>query len=264
MLSANSNQLEFRSCDGFRKGITDFRRIRLAPLPLQTKANLIACLVGPAALYSCPAGDDYTLRLINSPRRAVVAAPWGTKRRSICREMVLTLFAKGHFVDPLQNAAYQSLRQLRRMAEQRPEAFAELERVWHCYATGGAMCDGPVAVTCNIILRWMGWHWHLERHRSHSRRWQVGHQQSAEHHQGHHQNRKKTTLHELRCGCVWTQTRQFDGHRADSPMCPFCGEEPEDEDLMPWRCTQWETLRRKKTSIKQPGSLGMATVHLEV
>ena len=51
----------------------------------------------------------------------------GTKRRSQCREIVLTLFAKGHIVDPLQNAAYQSLRHLRRMAERRPEAFAELE-----------------------------------------------------------------------------------------------------------------------------------------
>ena len=43
------------------------------------------------------------------------------------------------------------------MAEQRPEVFAELERVWHCYADGEAMCDGPVAVTHNV-LRWMGWH----------------------------------------------------------------------------------------------------------
>ena len=44
------------------------------------------------------------------------------------------------------------------MAEQRPEAFTVRERVWHCYANRGAMCDGPVAVTHNT-LRWMGWHW---------------------------------------------------------------------------------------------------------
>ena len=42
------------------------------------------------------------------------------------------------------------------MAEQRPEAFDELEGVWHCHANGEAMCDGPVAVT-HSILRWMGW-----------------------------------------------------------------------------------------------------------
>ena len=80
-------------------------------------------------------------------------APDGTKRRSRCREIVLTLLARGHLVDPIQNAAHQSLRQLRHMSEQRPEAFAELERVWHCYANGGVMCDGPVAVT-HSILRW--------------------------------------------------------------------------------------------------------------
>ena len=56
---------------------------------------------------------------------------------------------------------------------------------------------------------------------------------------------QKNNLRELLCGCVWTQQRQFDCHRTDSPMCTFCGEEPEDEDLL-WRCPQWETLRREK------------------
>ena len=105
-----------------RKGITISRRIRWAPLPLQTKASLIACLVGPAAMCG------FSLRLVSSLRSPVVAALWGTKRRSRCREIVLTLFVKGHLVDPSQNASYQCLRQLRRMAEQRPETFAELEQ----------------------------------------------------------------------------------------------------------------------------------------
>ena len=71
-----------------RKGITASRRIRWAPLPLQTIASLIACLVGPAAMYGLPAGG-FTLRLVSSLRTAVVAALWGTKRRSQCREIVL-------------------------------------------------------------------------------------------------------------------------------------------------------------------------------
>ena len=121
--------------DGTRKGITVSRRIRLAPLPLQTKAGFVVCLVGPASMYGFRAGG-HTPRLINSLRTAVVAPLWGAKRRSRCREIVLTLFTKRHLVDLLQNATYQSLRQLRRMA----------------------MCDGPVTVIHNI-LRWMGWHW---------------------------------------------------------------------------------------------------------
>ena len=93
-------------------------------------------------INSFPAGG-FASKLVNSLRTAVVTALWGTKRRSRCREIVLTLFVKGHLVDPLQNASYQCLRQLRRMAEQRPETFAELERVWQSYANGGEACDGP-------------------------------------------------------------------------------------------------------------------------
>ena len=39
-----------------KKGITISRRIRWAPLPLQAKASLIACLVSPIAMYGFPAG----------------------------------------------------------------------------------------------------------------------------------------------------------------------------------------------------------------
>ena len=99
--------------------------------------------------------EGFSLRLVSS---AVVAALWGTKRRSRCREIVLTLFVKGHLVDPSQNASYQCLRQLRRMAEQRPKTFAELERVWRCYPNGDDVCDGP-AVTAHSVLQGMGWHW---------------------------------------------------------------------------------------------------------
>ena len=110
-----------------RKGITISRRIRWTLLQLQTKASLIACLVGPAAMYGFSAGG-FTPRLVSSLRTAVVAALRGTKCRSRCREIVLTLFVKGHLVDPLQNARDRE------------------------------MSDGPVATT-HSILQGMGWHW---------------------------------------------------------------------------------------------------------
>ena len=139
-----------------RKGITTSRRIRWAPLPLQTKASLIPCLVWPAAMFGFHAGG-FSFRLVSSLRTAVVAALWSTKRRSRCREIVRTLFVKGDLVHPSQNASYQSLRQLRRMAEQRPETFAKLQRVWRCCAGGGEMCDEPAA-TVHSTLQGMGWH----------------------------------------------------------------------------------------------------------
>ena len=138
-------------------GAGEQAHIRWALLPLQTKASLIACLVGPAAMYSFPAGG-FSLGLVSSLRTAVVAALWVTKRRSRCREIVLTIFVKGHLVDHSQNVSYQCLRQLRRMAEQRPETFAELECVWRCHANGDKMCDGP-ATTVHSVLQGMGWHW---------------------------------------------------------------------------------------------------------
>ena len=52
---------------------------------------------------------------------------------------------------------------------------------------------------------------------------------------------QKNDLRERLCGCVWTQKKQFDCQEVDTRSCPFCGEEPEDEDSMLWR-----TLRREK------------------
>ena len=57
---------------------------------------------------------------------------------------------------------------------------------------------------------------------------------------------QRNDLRELLCGCIWTQKRQFDCQSAESPMCLFCGEEPEDEEHMLWRCPRWERLRLEK------------------
>ena len=62
--------------DPVSKGIAGSRRTRWAPL--KTKASLIACLVGLAAIYGFPAGG-YTFRLINALRTVVVAALRGAR-----------------------------------------------------------------------------------------------------------------------------------------------------------------------------------------
>ena len=60
---------------------------------------------------------------------------------------------------------------------------------------------------------------------------------------------QRNDLRELLCGCIWTQKRQFDCQSAESPMCLSCGEEPEDEEHMLWRCPRWETLRLEKQAL---------------
>ena len=57
---------------------------------------------------------------------------------------------------------------------------------------------------------------------------------------------QRNDLRELHGGCVSTQKRQFDCQRAESLLCLFCGEEPDDEEHILWRCPRWETLRREK------------------
>ena len=140
-----------------QRGILVAKRIRWAPLPLHTKATLLASLVGPAAMYGFSAGG-FQASLINSLRVAVTNALWGHKRRGRCREIVMTLFAKGHLVDPMQVAGYQCLRQLRRLAQTRPEMLCELNAVWRAYADGHRSQGGPVAVI-HKTLQWMGWEW---------------------------------------------------------------------------------------------------------
>ena len=233
-------------------------------LPMQTKASLIACLVGLGAMSGFP-GGGCTLRLTTSLGTAV---------------------AKGHFVDPTLNAANRSLRQLRRMVEQRQEAFSELERVQHCYAKGEAVCDGPVAVI-HRILRRMGWHWqapsrfawegrpslglldgleswwlHQIRQGMRLAEWnRAGNRRRdmrsigihSRHRQDSHikavSSTKIPSEHQINLGEAslrlrLDKKRQFDGHRAHTPMCLFGGEEPEDEDHMLWRCPQWEAFRQ--------------------
>ena len=57
---------------------------------------------------------------------------------------------------------------------------------------------------------------------------------------------QRNDLRELHCGCVWTQKEQFDCLGAESLLCLFCSEEPEDEEHILWWCPRRETLRREK------------------
>ena len=107
-------------------------------------------------------------------RTAVCAALSGTKRRNRCREIVLPLFANWHFVRPMQNAAHQSLRQLRRMAEQRPADSTELARVWHCSTNDEAMCGQPWLSFASFFVGWAGAGWHLAFAREGRPPWPAG------------------------------------------------------------------------------------------
>ena len=255
------------------KGITISRRIRWALLPGQNESQL-DCVFGWASSHVwllC----RWLYFIANSGGRG------GTKRRRRCREIVLTLFVKGHLVDSLQNAAHPSLRQLRRMAERRPEAFAEKKSV------------GPVATMHSILRKGWGWHWQtptlfVREGRSHlgwlegPESWWLheirqGLRLAESRRTGNRRNdmrviesmagidklatskamnstkippEQRNDLRALLCGCVFAMERTL--------SCSlFCGEEPEDEEHILWRCLCF-FVRSKPTRL---GSLGVAAVH---
>ena len=156
-ISVRRNCKNIVARERLQKGIEIAKRIRWAPLPLHARANLIACMVGPVALYAFAAGG-FPRSLVNSLQVAVTSALWGHKRRARCKEIVLTLFAKGHLVDPVQIAGYQCLLQMRRLMQNDPASFEQVVQLWQLYNAGQAKRLGPVAVLCEQ-LQTMGWLW---------------------------------------------------------------------------------------------------------
>ena len=77
-----------------------------------------------------------------------------------------------------------------------------------------------------------------ERHRSHSRHWQHSLHQDVEQHQVTVRAEKQSSWAFLRLRVDTIKQKNY--HRAVSPMCLFCGAEPEDEDHMLWRDPQRE------------------------
>ena len=80
-------------------------RVGNLPLPLMPRAQIIATLVLPKALYACgvtpPAKED--LRRL---RAAVAKGIWGQRNRWRANEALVTLVVPGHRRDPAQACAY--------------------------------------------------------------------------------------------------------------------------------------------------------------
>eukprot|EP00660_Eupelagonema_oceanica_P012128 gene12128-biopygen25850 len=91
-------------------------------------------------------------------RRAVVRAVWGRAHRKRCPELVLTLAAHGHRVDPVQAAAFQRIMMLRRMLERRPDLGGALRRAWEASRKEAGYVPGPVG-RLRESLRRLGWQW---------------------------------------------------------------------------------------------------------
>ena len=83
--------------------------------------------------------------LLAKLRTAVLTAVWGATRANRCKEIVLTLFVRGHAVDPVQAETYLSLRHLRRRLRARPDLRPHFESAWQLLA------DGHTPVGCGPV-----------------------------------------------------------------------------------------------------------------
>jgi hypothetical protein len=99
----------------FEKARVVAARVGLLPLPFDARAALVSSAVIPAAVFGCevtPVGQKKILSL----RTSIMGAIWGPRRRFRCPEIDLTLFVKGHRVDPGQVFIKRSLMVLRSLA----------------------------------------------------------------------------------------------------------------------------------------------------
>ena len=114
----------------------------------------MSSLALPLALYGVsvtPVRQSDILRL----RRNVAAQE---QRLPGSPDALLTLFVKGHLVDPLQAVPVAVLGDLRRQLLQRPELRAAAAAVWRWFRGREAAARGPVGLAL-VAIRRLGWAW---------------------------------------------------------------------------------------------------------
>ena len=109
----------------------------------------------PKAMYSHPAGGIAKTRL-QSLRTACVAAVCGETRKLKCPEVVMTLFVKGHRVDPRQYAAYSCIRLLRLMLKKYPTLCSDVVAILQLYSQGVGKVAGPISLLSDTFSS-LGW-----------------------------------------------------------------------------------------------------------
>ena len=142
-----------------QNGIVCAGRIAWCQLPFHLRIEMVASLVVQSSLYGVESGGPVAVAL-HRLQSACLKAVWGLNRQLRARELVFTLLAPGHRVDPKQAAAYQCLRTFRCMAASSAELRALLLNVWSsCSACPQAKDSGPVGCLSKV-LSLIGWTWH--------------------------------------------------------------------------------------------------------
>eukprot|EP00662_Eupelagonemidae_sp_cell21_P057404 gene57404-biopygen32076 len=141
-----------------RGAVARARRLAHVPLPIEARAALCAAFVLAFAMFGC-AVHQVAAAVETGLRRAATRAIWGRSHRKRCPELVLTLAARGHLVDPLQYTVLARIMTLRRMIERRPDLRATLRSAWEASRDWtGAYVAGPAGCLRQSLSR-IGWGW---------------------------------------------------------------------------------------------------------
>eukprot|EP00660_Eupelagonema_oceanica_P019687 gene19687-biopygen9550 len=94
-------------------------------------------------------------------RSAVLQSVWRQHHRKRCPEVVMTLIARGHRLDPVQALPYRRVLALRRLLMLRPELLPLVRRAWEYERVqkhGRDPVPGPVGCVRASLAR-LGWTW---------------------------------------------------------------------------------------------------------
>ena len=263
-----------------QKSVAEADRIAALPLPLEVRCTLLATQPSAVAFYGVEV-TQLTPTHIATLEAAALRVIWGGRQPNRCKEILLTVLARGHLVDPHQAVPYRRLVGLVRMLQRRSELRDLVQRLLQQYLPGRGL--GPVHLAMDA-LRALGWTW--------SSPWRVTRQ-------GHTTDLllvdPSLWAHDVRAalrmmlwdnasarradmrgladgidrdatnaawrslggivagvirgiiaGAVWTQDRRFRSgrFREDTPVCPHCSTgATEDLHHLWWDCSAWAQIR---------------------
>ena len=261
-----------------KKALEAANKIAGLPLPMEVRGRLMATQPCAAAFYGVEVTQLSTTH-IAALEAAALRVLWGVKRTNRCKEIVLTVLAPGHQIDPQQALAYRRLVGLVRMLQRRPDLRDLVQMLLGLYQPGRRW--GPVHLAMEALYS-LGWSWtppwhvvregiitdllvvdpgtwaHEVREAARMVRWKaassrrtdmVGLTEGVDKDATNAAWRRSAgyeagVLRGIIAGAVWTQDRLFRAGMKDTPLCPHCSAGvTEDLEHMWWGCAAWDGIR---------------------
>ncbi|CAE8644441.1 unnamed protein product, partial [Polarella glacialis] len=132
-------------------------RIQWAPLPFDARVALTSALVLPRCCFGSSV-TPLANNQCNKLRQAALRAVWGHKRQRRCQEVVFTLLAPGHRLDPRQACQNSALATMRSMLRRRQDLHSSFRNTWIHVASSTSASGGSVASIASAA-RQLGWTW---------------------------------------------------------------------------------------------------------